>query len=147
MAYNNLFPTNYQQMYYPQQYQQPIQQMQQPVQQMQQPQVQNGGTVNVQSEQEAKDYLVANGTSVTFIDTKNKKLYIKTQGFSNFDAPTFEKYKLVKDDTKEQPVQQSTIEYADRKDVESIREEIDKIKAEINKLTTNKLTEKGVINE
>lgn len=134
MAYNNLFPTNYQQMYYPQQYQQPIQPMTQPVQQVQQ-QVQNGGTVNVQSEQEARDYLVANGTSVTFIDTNNKKIYIKTRGFSQFDSPTFEKYKLVKDEDVEQPIQQSNVEYANKTDIEKVEAEIEKIKEEINKLT------------
>ena len=37
----------------------------QPVQQQQ---VQNGGVVIVQNAKEAQDYLVANGTSVTFID-------------------------------------------------------------------------------
>lgn len=134
MAYNNLFPTGYQQMYYPQQYQQPMQQMAQPVQQVQQ-QVQNGGVVNVQNEQEARDYLVANGTSVTFIDTNNKKIYIKTKGFSNFDNPTFEKYKLIKDEEPEKPIQSTNIEYANKADVAKVEAEIEKIKEEINKLT------------
>lgn len=133
MAYNNLFPTGYQQMYYPQQYQQPMQQMAQPVQQVQQ-QVQNGGVVNVQNEQEARDYLVANGTSVTFIDTNNKKIYIKTKGFSNFDNPTFEKYKLIKDE-EETPAQQPVTEYANKTDLEKVESEIEKIKEEINKIT------------
>lgn len=133
MAYNSIFPNNYQQMYYPQQYQQPMQPIAQPIQQVQQ-QVQNGGTVNVQNEQEARDYLVANGTSVTFIDTNNKKIYIKTRGFSQFDSPTFEKYKLVKDE-EETPIQAPNTEYANKTDVEKVKADIEKIKEEINKLT------------
>lgn len=84
MAYNNGFPMNY---YYPQ--------VSQP---QQSNSIQNGGVINVQSEQEARDYLIAQGTSVTFINGNDKKVYVKTKGFSALDVPTFEVYNLVKDE-------------------------------------------------
>lgn len=142
MAYNNIFPMGYQPMYYPQQYQQPVQQMNQSVQQNQQLQVQNGGVVNVQNEQEARDYLVANGTSVTFIDTQNKKIYIKTKGFSNFDVPTFEKYKLIKDEEEPEINKSVNIEYANKEDIKTLQTEVEEIQTKIKQFI-----EKSVDNE
>lgn len=157
MAYNN-YPMGY---YYPTQYQQPMQQpIQQPIQQnmpaqpvqnVQQPQIQDGGTVYVQNEKEARNYLVANGTSVTFIDTKAMRLYIKTRGFSSFDQPVFERYSLVKipdneESTEEVQTEEKTVDYASKEDIESIKKEIRTLKSRVTKLT-EKNTEKGGTNE
>jgi len=98
----------------------------QPVQQ--QPQLQNGGVVIVQNEKEAQDYLVANGTSVTFIDMNARKVYVKTKGFSTFDVPVFESYSLVKDDNKEVQEVPGT-QYASKEDFEQLKSDIEKLKA------------------
>lgn len=96
-SYNNpyYYPTNY---IPPQQVQTAA-----PVAQSQpQPQIQNGGFVSVRNETEARNYPVAPGNSVTFKDESTPYvLYTKTMGFSQFDRPVFEKYKLVKETVEE----------------------------------------------
>lgn len=87
-------------MNYPyQNYYQPTQMYQQP---QQTPQIQNGGFVSVRSEEEARNYPVAQGTSVTFKNETAPYIYTKTTGFSQLDRPMFEKFKLVKEDTEEE---------------------------------------------
>lgn len=114
MAYNNYFPA-YQPNYYGQpnpyyqQMQNPAmmqqnQQMQQaqqnqPVQQMQQPTIQQSGLVLIPSEQDARNYPVAPGNSITFKDERAPYCYVKTMGFNQLDRPTFERYRLVKEDS------------------------------------------------
>lgn len=112
MAFNNGFPVNYQQYY---------QQPQQNMQNMQQMQIQNGGFVPVTSEEMARNYPVAQGTSVTFRDENAPYIYTKTMGFSQLDRPIFEKYKLVREET---PA---------KKDCHCTGE-VDKLKSEIEKL-------------
>lgn len=108
MAYNSYFPATYQPGYYGQptpyyqQMQTPAmmqqnQQMQQA--QAQQPTIQQSGFVLVQSEQEARAYPVAPGNSITFKDESQPYCYVKTMGFSQLDRPTFERYRLVKEET------------------------------------------------
>lgn len=82
----------YQNYYQPQMYQQA----------QQTPQIQNGGFVSVRSEEEARNYPVAQGTSVTFKNETAPYIYTKTTGFSQLDRPMFEKFKLVKEETEEE---------------------------------------------
>lgn len=95
-TYQNYYPTNYQP------YQQPVQQQTQPTPQYSQPQtvnqVQNGGFITVRSEEEARSYPVAPGTSVTFKHENAPYCYTKTMGFSQLEAPRFEKFRLVKEE-------------------------------------------------
>lgn len=113
MAYNNGYYTPYQnqymsQMQIPQMVQQQMQQpqmqpqMQQPVQQLppqQAPQypVMQNGFVRVPSENDARMYPVAPGTSVTFIDENQPYCYTKTMDRSQLDRPQFRKYRLVEE--------------------------------------------------
>ena len=118
---------NYFNPYYPMQnnvYQPPQQQ------QMPQPQIQNGGFVNVRSEDEAKNYPVALGNSVTFKDETSPYIYTKTMGFSQLDRPIFEKYKLVK----EMPAEGSKLTEKAVDDDNSIKSTIDEMKAEIKRI-------------
>lgn len=132
MAYNNL-PMSYfpygQQSYLPQQQMAPVQQ---PIQQAPvQPQIQNGGYVNVQSEQEARDYLVAQGTSVTFINQPEKMMYEKIRGFSSMEAPTFKKYKIIElkdENTADGTEPISNIEYVEKADFEALKKEVEALK-------------------
>jgi hypothetical protein len=71
-------------------------------QQMAQPQIQNGGCVPVWAEQEARNYPVARGVSVTFRDETAPYIYTKSMGFGQQDRPIFEIYKKV-DDPQEEP--------------------------------------------
>lgn len=84
--------------YYPQ-YQQGTQ-MSLPNQQQPQ-QIQNGGLISVRSEMEARNYPIAPGNSITFKDENSPYVYTKTMGFSQLDRPTFEKFRLVKEDIAE----------------------------------------------
>ena len=71
----------------------PYQQFMQFQQPQQQPQI-----IRVQSEQEARQYPVSPGNSVTFIDENAPYCYSKSMGFSQLEPPVFEKYRLVKED-------------------------------------------------
>lgn len=78
-------------------YSYPYQQnFQQPYQQPQQ--IQNSGFVSVRSIEEAFNWPVAPGNSITFKDENAPFVYTKTKGFSPLEQPTFEKYRLVKED-------------------------------------------------
>lgn len=102
---------NYYPQYFPQQYPQNNQQ------------IQNGGFVSVRSEDEARNYPVAIGNSVTFHDETSAHVYTKTMGCSQFDRPIFKKYKLVEEDVEQDPGE-----------MDSLRSDIKKIWGEINAL-------------
>ena len=82
--------------YFPQYFQ--PQQMQMPQTQAPAQQTQTG-FVSVRSEEEARNFPVAYGNSVTFKDENAPYIYTKTMGFSQLDRPIFDKYKLVKEET------------------------------------------------
>lgn len=112
MAFNN--PYLYYQNPYMAQYQaQP--QNQQPVQQ-----IQNGGLVTVRSEEEARNYPVALGTSVTFKHETAPYCFTKTMGFSQFEAPKFEKYRLVKEEGEPAAEVKEAIPYATKDDLSAV---------------------------
>ena len=160
MAYNNYYSGYQPMMGYP--YQQQIQpnynyqqqaypqaQMQMTAQnQQQQPQIQNGGFIQVHNEDEARNYPIAPGNSVTFKDENAPYVYTKTMGFSQLDRPIFEKYRLVKEEdiqaAQNQPVSAANnqtannIEYALKTDLTALQEEIDVLKQRIEELTVKK---------
>lgn len=140
MAYGNTFPMGYQPMYYPQFQQQQYQQ--QPMSNNQNTQqVQNGGFVRVQNENEARNYLVAQGTSVTFRDESAPYIYTKTMGFSPLDPPIFEKYKLVKENSQDD---EQTIEKADfvhQSEFDKLKNEFEKVKKQIEKINEVQIDE------
>lgn len=84
MTFNPYYP------YYSQQYQP-----------QQSQQIQSSGLVSVRSIEEAMRYPVAPGNSVTFKDETAPYVYTKTMGFSQFDRPVFEKYRITKEETEE----------------------------------------------
>lgn len=73
----------------------------------QQPQQQNG-FMRVQSEEQARQYPVAVGNSMTFIDENRPYCYTKSMGFSQLDPPIFERYRLVKEDSAQTSIQESS---------------------------------------
>lgn len=131
--YNNYYPYN---PYYQQPFQQTAQQPQQ---------IHNGGYVSVRSEDEALMYPVAPGNSVTFINELAPYQYKKTMGFSQFDKPIFEKFRVIKEEnapvSEEKENTSNDIPYALKTDYEALRDEIEALKDEIktlaSKISTN----------
>lgn len=156
-AYNPYYSANYPNAYpysqpnFPQQMQ-PVPTPQQPITQ---PQIQNGGFVFVQSENEARLYPVAPGNSVTFKDENAPFVYEKTMGFSQLDRPQFKKFRLIEEADMLQNIQNTPIsapsapqanspDYALRSDLEaltiSFKTEIDSLKNNFESLTAKKTT-------
>lgn len=130
----------------PYNYYQPYFQQYQPYSANQQPQqIQNGGFVSVRSAQEAFNYPVALGNSVTFKDETAPYIYVKTRGFSQLEEPVFEQFQLVKVDNaqKQETAQAETAEYALKSDVLALKEEIDFLKKKVSefKLAQNESEE------
>lgn len=158
MAYNTFFPPTYQsymqgynpfyQQQQPQQAQMAQQQPQPAPNSQQMPPIQQSGFVLVQSEQEARSYPVAPGNSVTFKDERQPYCYVKTMGFNQLDRPTFERYRLVKEDspvearetptTGEKPEAGKIPEYATKDDVREILGELDALRKKMKELTDKK---------
>lgn len=166
MAYGNYFPVTYQPNYYgqPNPYYQQMQQQQammqqnqqmQNAQQNQQPTIQQSGFVLVPSEQEARNYPVAPGNSVTFKDENAPYCYVKTMGFNQLDRPTFERYRLVKEDSpvtaQKAPTSADSTEgskdtaYALKSDLGAIWSEIDAIKEKLKAQAEKKPAKKKLI--
>lgn len=70
----------------------------------QQQQQQQSGFIHVQTEAQAREWSVAPGNSMTFIDDNAPFVYTKSQGMSQFDAPVFRRFRLV-DETNAQSAQ------------------------------------------
>ncbi len=102
----------------------------------QQPQTQNGGIVRVTSEDDARRYPVAPGYSVTFIDESGEKLYVKTASFSQFDAPRFDKYRLIKEEEPKQAFSaqgdKEMPQYVTKAEFEALRADLDALRGELN---------------
>lgn len=117
-------------------------------QQMQQPTIQQSGFVLVPSEQEARNYPVAPGNSITFKDERAPYCYVKTMGFNQLDPPTFERYRLVKEETpvtaQNAPAAQDSTEsgkhteYALKSDLDAIRNELDALREKLKAQTERK---------
>lgn len=107
--------------------------------------MQNGGFAFVKNEQEARDYPVAPGNYMTFKDEHAPYMYEKSKSFSQLEEPTFEKYRLIREDSGSQPSQEahtavnepkpdgSAIE-ALRADYAAMSGELDELKKEIESL-------------
>ena len=171
MAYPYYQQMNYQPNYYnqPNPYYQQMQQQQavmqqqqaqaQQQQQMQQPAIQQSGFVLVQSEQEARAYPVAPGNSITFKDERQPYCYVKTMGFNQLDRPTFERYRLVKEDMPTEATESATtaqtqqkkvsVDYALKADLEAVWAEIDALKEKKKKKQSKpkKTTEQEAVDD
>lgn len=118
---------------YQQMYQQPMQ-YQQSQQQTggQNMQIQNGGYVTVRNEEQARNYPVAPGSSLTFFNETEPYCYKKTMSFSPLDHPIFEKYKIVKEEiTEPAPPAQERKDPEWRPEIDFICDRIDKLEEEL----------------
>ena len=86
--------------------------------------------VNVRNEMEARSYPIAPGNSVTFKDETAPYIYTKTMGFSQLDRPSFEKYRLVKEDVQEEAPKTEGVDMS----IYLLKEEIKPILAQVESL-------------
>ena len=125
-----------------------------------QPTIQNGGLVSVHSEAEARNYPVAHGNSITFKDENAPYVYVKTMGFSQLDRPTFDRFRLVREEaeTAEEPATNNiadNLPFDDLKadideirgDIEAIRKQVKTLQASKNKRLVKELIEEGEDND
>lgn len=157
----NYFPNYYSGLYQP--IPQPVPQMQvpvvqQPVQQpvqAQQPEIRQNGFIRVKDEAEVDAYPIAPGNSVTFIHETEPFVFVKTLGFSQFDRPVKEKYRLVKETLEEpnKPVSgpdkesvSQTAEYAKAADVAKLARDVEALRVSVKTLNERK-TRKVVTEE
>lgn len=127
MVYPNYYPQ------YQTQYQAQMPTQAQPQMQPQaQPQMQTNGLISVHNEQEARNYPIAVGNSITFKDENAPYIYTKTMGFSQLDRPTFDKYRLVKEDT--EPQKEVLSVEADNTALDELKADIEDIRGEIEAL-------------
>ena len=103
------------------------------------------GFIGVQNEQEARLYPVGPGNSITFRDESAPYIYTKTMGNSPLDRPTFEKFRLVREEESASKTEQTKekidlsgyalktdlSKYALTEDIRAIRDEIEKAMSEI----------------
>lgn len=89
--------------------------------------VQQGGVIPVRSEADARNYPVAPGNSIVFKDENAPYIYVKTMGFSQFDSPSFEKYRL----QKEEPSPAQGDAYAMRSELAMLAAKINDIDAKL----------------
>ena len=153
MAYNNYFPATYQPVFNPYMQQAQMQQLQQ-MQQPQQKPVQSGELVFVQTEEEARNYPVAPGNSVTFKNVNEPYFYTKTMGFSQLDKPEFKRYRVLEDETVQEvpktvpktgetPQGIDLSAYALKSDFTALRAEFDALKDDICKNNVKIVKKKG----
>ena len=122
---------NYNQLFYQQQ----LQNLQQQQNAQASNQIQNTGFVMVKDVNEAMNYPVAPGNSVTFKNETQPYIYTKTLGFSQLDQPIFETFKLVKEENVEKtadPIVTAPIgDYLSLEAAETMKEEIKALRSEI----------------
>lgn len=120
--------------YYPQQQMsQQVPQVQQQASMPQQTQIQNGGFLSVRNEMDARNYPVAYGNSITFKDENAPYIYVKTMGFSQLESPTFDKYRLVKEEPKT-PENRVSESEGYKLSYDELKAEIEALKAQIRVL-------------
>lgn len=97
--------------------------------------VQNGGFISVPSEDIVKTYPVAPGNCVTFKIEGQPIVMEKSMGFSQFDSPKVERYRLIKEERIEQAKEEPN-------ELEEVWSEIRTLKKEIETLKSRKVTPK-----
>ena len=117
-------------------YQQQMQPVQTPVQYQAQQQIQNTGLIPAPNEAYAFNYPVAPGNSVSFISEDKNYLFVKTMGLSQFEQPTFEKFRLVKEGT---PADNSQMvsDYALKSELEALRSDFESLRQSFGRVNTN----------
>ena len=103
-----------------------------------QQQQQQSGFIHVQTEAQAREWSVAPGNSMTFIDDNAPFVYTKSQGMSQFDAPVFRRFRLVDETNAQKPQEQPSAvendklpEYITKAEFEPYKAIIERIEKEL----------------
>jgi hypothetical protein len=86
------------------------------------PPVRDGGVVTVSGYLEAEHFPVAPQTRVIFLDRDGKSIYVKT--FTGIDGPEIDIYRKEETGNVSGPPTQEQTEYATKKDLEALRDEL-----------------------
>lgn len=116
-----------------QMYQQQMPQMQQMSNNSQNNQIGSNGYVIVRSEEEARNYPLAPGFSMTFFDETKPYCYKKTMSYSPLDHPIFETYKIVKEEKENKPEKEAPVPEW-KTDIIALQEDVENLYKEINAL-------------
>lgn len=122
MAYNNGFPVSYQQQFYPQQYQIPVQQPTAP-----QSQPRSNPMIWVQGETGAKSYLMEPNMTLPLWDSEAQVIYLKTTDASGMPTMKILDYTIREGagNTKPMPtIETQGVEYATRNDLKELEDRI-----------------------
>lgn len=137
MSPYNYFPVTYQNPYMQNFQQQPQMQQQQP-QPQQQPQQLNGGYVTVRSEEEARNYPVAPGASVTFFNETQPFCYKKSAGTSPLDPPTFEIYQITKVESVKKDEPTNITPKTEKSQIEAILSDLEALEKRVSEIENKK---------
>lgn len=93
--------------------------------------------IPVNSEQEVITYPVGCGNSVNFKMQNSPYLYTKTMGFSQFDKPIIEKYRLLKEEMGAEPIKKEENPLQDKimelsESFSSLEEKFNSLRNEVN---------------
>ena len=99
-------------------------------------QTQNNGFISVRSAQEAMNYPVAPGNSITFKDEAQPYVYVKTMGFNQMEQPTFKRYRLVEEDLNSIPsvAEHQPASFATKQEYEELRQAYAKLHDDVDLL-------------
>ena len=97
--------------------------------------IQDGGFVTIPNAEMAYNYPVGMGKCVTF-KVEGKPIIIeKSMGFSQFDSPKIERYRLVKETTEEPEFSEKELA-----DIDKVKSDIKEIWGEINEIKNSRKT-------
>ena len=122
-----------------------------PYQQMQYMQPQTS-FIRVQSETQAREWNVAPGNSVTFVDDNAPYCYTKSMGMSQFDAPVFKRFRLVEEPSQSvqvtpqspsEPLEVNLPEYNTKAEFTALETLVNDIQNKIKELTENEPVEQS----
>lgn len=107
-------------------------------------QIQNGGFMVIPSEDMVRNYPVAPGNCVTFKIEGKPIVMEKSMGFSQFESPKIDRYRLVKEEVEEEVNESQETDVVKEDHYEEIKTDIDKLWGAIDEIKANieKPTEK-----
>lgn len=157
-TYNNGFPVSYPQMYYPQQYQQPMPVMQQPVQptvtQAQQATPQSASAITwVQGENAAKSFPVMPGMTVPLWDSEAQRIFLKSADAAGMPSMKILNYTIEETPTIGAPAQKAVTgpvsaptsdkEYAAKSEQDALKQAITGVRSDIEAIRAEIETFRG----
>lgn len=103
--------------------------------------------IHVQNEMQAREWSVAPGGSIMFIDDNAPYCYTKSMGFSQLEPPIFKRFRITEESVQVTPqaasatVEDNLPEYITKAEFEPFKVLIEGIQAKIKELTENEPTE------